>query len=121
MIRLKCIKKNGKLKKRNNEVNKLRDIMSYSRWIDSKFYTYWAGNNKVYSKKDEVFIVHGDLERYRAFTYTECKHMIEDTIRIKGKMNFVDNDEEAEELKGYMKQFIESVDHHYLTEIRGGQ
>jgi len=95
--------------------------MSYSKWLDSKFYTYWAASNTVYDKGDEVFLVHHDLTTYRGFTYKECKHMIEDTIRIKGKMNFVDNDEEAEELKGYMKQFIESVDHHYLTEIRGGQ
>ena len=95
--------------------------MAYSRWIDSKFYTYWAGNNKVYSKKDEVFIVHGDLERYRSFTYKECKEIIEDTMKVKGKLNFIDSDEEAKELQGYMKQFIEDVDHRYLVEIRGGQ
>ena len=47
--------------------------------------------------------------------------MIEDTMRIKGKLNFIDNDEEAKEIQGYLKQFIESVDHHYLSEIRGGQ
>ena len=67
--------------------------MAYSRWIDSKFYTYWAG--QANSKEDEIFIVHGDLETYRSFTYTECKQMIDDTLRIKGKMNFIDNDEEA--------------------------
>ena len=93
--------------------------MAYSRWIDSKFYTYCAG--QANSKKDEIFIVHGDLETYRKFTYIECKQMINDTLRIKGKMNFIDNDEEAKEIQGYMKQFIEDVDHRYLTEIRGGQ
>ena len=36
-------------------------------------------------------------------------------------MNFVDDDKEAEELQGYMKKFIEDVDHKYLTDIRGGQ
>ena len=115
MIRLKCIKKNGKLKKRNNEVNKLREIMSYSKWLDSKFYTYWAASNTVYDKGDEVFLVHHDLTTYRGFTYTECKGMIDDTLKIKGKMNFVDNDEEAEELQKYIKQFIENVDNEYLT------
>ena len=35
--------------------------MAYSRWIDSKFYTYWASMNSVYDKGDEVFIVHNDL------------------------------------------------------------
>ena len=47
--------------------------------------------------------------------------MMDDTLRIKGKMNFIDNDEEAKEIQGYIKQFIESVDHRYLVEIRGGQ
>jgi len=95
--------------------------MSYSRWSNSKFYTYWASNNTVYGKEDEVFLVHSDLESYRGFTYTECTELIEDKTKLKGKMNFVDNDEEAEELQGYMKQFIEQVDHKYLTGIRGGQ
>ena len=47
--------------------------------------------------------------------------MVEDTLKVKGKLNFIDNDEEAKEIQGYMKQFIEDVDHRYLTEIRGGQ
>jgi hypothetical protein len=42
-------------------------------------------------------------------------------MKLKGKMNFVDNDEEAEELQRYMKQFIKHVDEEYLTRQRGGQ
>lgn len=121
MIKLRCIKKNGKLKEKQNDSGiRYLEYMSFSRWITSKFYTYWSGNN-VYGKEDEVFIVHHDLEHYRGFTYAECKELIEDKTKLKGKMNFVDNDEEAEELQGYMKQFIEQVDHKYLTDIRGGQ
>ena len=107
---------NGKLREKSN-----LEYMAYSRWIDSKFYTYWATNNGVYSKEDEVFIVHHDLKAYRGFTYSECKKIIEHTLLVKGKLNFIDNDEEAKEIQGYMKQFIEDVDHRYLTEIRGGQ
>ena len=94
--------------------------MSYSRWITSKFYTYWSGNN-VYDKIDEVFIVHQNLENYKGFAYKECKELVDDKIKLKGTMNFVDDDKEAEELQGYMKKFIEDVDHKYLTDIRGGQ
>ena len=47
--------------------------------------------------------------------------MIESKLKLKGRMNAIDNDEEAEELQGYMKKFIEDVDHQYLTGIRGGQ
>ncbi len=87
--------------------------MSYSRWLDSKFYTYWAAHNNVYDKGDEVFIVHHDLTTYRGFTYSECKDMLGDILKIKGKMNFVDNDEEAKELQGYMERFIVDVDKEY--------
>jgi len=37
------------------------------------------------------------------------------------KINQIENDEEATELQGYIKEFISDVDHKYLTEIRGGQ
>ena len=87
--------------------------MSYSKWLDSKFYTYWAAHNNVYDKGDEVFIVHHDLTTYRGFTYSECKDMLGDILKIKGKMNFVDNDEEAKELQGYMERFIVDVDKEY--------
>ena len=95
--------------------------MAYSRWIDSKFYTYWASMNSVYDKGDEVFIVHNDLKSYRGFTYTECKEMIDDIMKLKGRMNFVDDDLEAEELQLYMKRFIKDVDEDYLSKVRGGQ
>ena len=94
--------------------------MSYSRWLNSKFYTYWC-ISEAKNKNDEMFIVHSDLKVYQKFTYVECKELIESRIKLKGRMNSIDNDEEAEELQGYMKKFIEDVDHQYLTGIRGGQ
>ena len=121
MIKLRYTKKSGKLKGETNDSGiRYLEYMSYSRWITSKFYTYWSGNN-VYSKEDEVFIVHHDLETFRGFTYSECKELIVDKMKLKGKMNFINNDEEADELQGYMKKFIGDVDHKYLTDIRGGQ
>ena len=95
--------------------------MAYSRWIDSKFYTYWVYRNNISQKEDEIFIVHHNIESFEEFKYSECKKMIDSKLTLKGKMNFVDDDKEAEELQGYMKQFIKDVDHKYLTDIRGGQ
>ena len=86
--------------------------MSYSRWIDSKFYTYW-GSYDVHDKNNEVFIVHSGLKVYQKFTYVECKDMIESRIKLKGRMNSIDDDLEAEELQGYMKQFVKDVDAEY--------
>ena len=86
--------------------------MSYSRWIDSKFYTYWYVTD-VKNKNDEVLIIHYDLTAYCKLTYIECKKMTDDKLHIKGKMNFVDDDLEAEELQGYIKRFIADVDKEY--------
>lgn len=94
--------------------------MSYSRWLNSKFYTYWC-ISEAKNKNDEMFIVHSDLKVYQKFTYVECKELIESRIKLKGRMNSIDNDEEAEELQSYMKRFITDVDKEYLEKVRGGQ
>ena len=94
--------------------------MSYSRWSHSQFYTYWC-SSKAERKEDELFACHVDLETQMMITYEECIRIVDSLILIKGKINQIENDEEATELQGYIKQFIEDVDHRYLVEIRGGQ
>ena len=110
MIKLKCTKKNGKLKKRKIELEK----MSYSRWIDSMFYTYWCVSDAK-NKNDEVFICHTEIYKCYRFKYIECKRIIENLITIKGKINEIDDDEDATELQGYIKQFIIDVDTEYAN------
>ena len=94
--------------------------MSYSRWVNSCFYTYWC-SSKAERKEDELFACHVDLESQTMITYEECKKIEDSLISIKGKINQIEDDEEATELQEYIKQFIKDVDHKYLTEIRGGQ
>ena len=94
--------------------------MSYSRWSHSQFYTYWC-SSKAETKEDELFACHVDLESQVMITYEECKKIEDSLISIKGKINQIEDDEEATELQGYIKEFISDVDHKYLTEIRGGQ
>ena len=94
--------------------------MAYSRWLNSKFYTYWH-DTSVYDKGDEIFMCHTDIQRYHGFTYSECKKFIDDSVSVKGRINEIDDNEQAEELQGYMKQFIEDVDTHYLLEHKDGQ
>ena len=72
-------------------------------------------------KEDELFACHVDLGTQIMITYEECKRIEDNLILIKGKINQIENDEEATELQGYIKNFIGDVDHKYLTEIRGGQ
>ena len=94
--------------------------MSYSRWVNSCFYTYWC-SSKAGRKEDELFACHVDLESQVMITYEECKRIENSLMSIKGKINQIKDDEEATELQGYIKEFISDVDHKYLTEIRGGQ
>ena len=94
--------------------------MSYSRWINSCFYTYWC-SSKAERKEDELFACHVDLESQVMITYEECKKIEDSLISIKGKINQIEDDEEAIELQGYIKEFISDGDHKYLTEVRGGQ
>jgi len=72
-------------------------------------------------KEDELFACHVDLETQMMITYEECIRIVDSLILIKGKINQIENDEEATELQGYIKNFIGDVDHKYLTEVRGGQ
>ena len=72
-------------------------------------------------KEDELFACHVDLETQMMITYEECIRIVDSLILIKGKINQIENDEEATELQGYIKEFISDVDHKYLTEVRGGQ
>ncbi len=72
-------------------------------------------------KEDELFACHVDLETQRMITYEECIRIVDSLILIKGKINQIENDEEATELQGYIKNFIGDVNHKYLTEVRGGQ
>ena len=72
-------------------------------------------------KEDELFACHVDLETQMMITYEECIRIVDSLILIKGKINQIENDEEATELQGYIKNFIGDVNHKYLTEVRGGQ
>ena len=98
--------------------------MSYSRWINSGFYTYWC-SSKVYGKQDELFACHTSIDGQYMFTYTECKEFIEDPKQLKSRIKDYElTEHELIELCTYMDQFIHDVDLRYekkLIELRGGQ
>ena len=96
--------------------------MSYSRWINSSFYTYWC-SSKVYDKQDELFACHASMDGQHLFTYTECKEFIQDPQKILSRIKDL-SPLELTELTGYMSEFISDVDLSYdqkLIELRGGQ
>jgi len=86
--------------------------MSYSRWLDSTFYTYWCVTDAK-NKNDEVFICHTDIYKCHKIKYIECKKIVENLTAIKGKINEIVGDEDAIELQGYIKEFVKDVDEEY--------
>ena len=71
--------------------------MSYSRWSNSRFYTFWCSSSGM-GRDEKVFDVCGD----KSFTYKELKDDIEGCLRaIRG----IDP-----ELRGYMNEFIVDVE-----------
>ena len=98
--------------------------MSYSRWINSSFYTYWC-SSKVYDKQDELFAGHASLDGQHMFTYAECKEFIQEPQKILSRIKEIEiTSDELTELTGYMSEFVSDVDLSYerkLIELRGGQ
>ena len=86
--------------------------MSYSRWINSTFYTYWCLSDAK-NKKDELFMCHTDIYKCYKFKYTECKRLVENITAIKGQINEIEGDGDATELQSYMKKFVKDVDKEY--------
>ena len=97
--------------------------MSYSRWINSHFYTYWC-SSKVYDKQDELFACHTSIDGRYMFTYTEVTKFIEAPDILRSRIKDVElSDIELTEITGYMKEFIKDVDKEYdkrLITLRGG-
>ena len=104
--------------------NYLQENVSYSRWINSSFYTYWC-SSKVYDKHDELFACHTSLEGQYMFTYTECKEFINEPFELVSRIKDISlTDEEVKEIVGYMSEFVSDVDLSYekkLINLRGGQ
>jgi len=99
--------------------------MSYSRWGGSCWYTFWSSAGETDASKHiqdkQIFEICGTT----SFTYGELKRDLEGCIdklrqHIKSKKDsrerqdmFVPSDvteEELEELKGYMREFMKDVE-----------
>ena len=97
--------------------------MSYSRWINSHFYTYWCSAT-VYDKHDELFACHTSIDGQYMFTYTEVTEFIKAPHTLRNRIKDVElSDAEVTEITGYMEEFVRDVDIEYnkrLILLRGG-
>ena len=97
--------------------------MSYSRWIESDFYTFWCGS-KAKKREDEQFCCMYSLDNSPMFGYNDVKEMIKDPNLMYEKIKKDLTEDQVFELLAYMMRFVADVDRHYekkLLEIRCGQ
>jgi len=95
--------------------------MSYSRWSNSTWYTYWQ-TSYTSLKELQVF----DVCAIKAFKYKELKDDLEGCLDQIKKLSTsaanIASDKEMEELKGYMLTFISDVENDegtkYSEELR---
>lgn len=80
--------------------------MSYSRWFNSKWYTFWdVAKARIKIKDEQMFTICS----VRSFTYAELKKDLDWCVKV------VDGDFE---LKGYMKEFINDIENDEDYKIR---
>jgi hypothetical protein len=85
--------------------------MSYSRWGDSDWYTFWQ-DSKCDTKEDEVLALWLSIDKTYNFNYKELTNFTSESI-----MELYDVSQElADEAMGYIKCFLEDVDEEYAGE-----
>lgn len=86
--------------------------MSYSRWSNSRWYTFWCSTRGPEDRNTAKFEVMDSVaplrETSRTFYAAEIRKNVDVCV---GK--FTGTTEELQELKGYMGDFLESVDRRY--------
>lgn len=83
--------------------------MSYSRWINSTWYSFW-GTSDAKRKEDEVFCLWADMSQTKDWLYGELKTWTVETV-----LENYDGitQKQAEEAMQYIKQFLNDVDDEY--------
>ena len=83
--------------------------MSYSRWMNSKWYSFWHSSNAKH-KENEVLSLWLDMEQTKDWTYEQ---LLSFTVEDIGKAYTGITLAEAEEAWGYIQEFLADVDEEY--------
>ena len=100
--------------------------MSYSRWISSTWYTYWASTDTSI-KEEELFACHESLEHSFDWPYSLIKRFLSEEGLLETTLQWAPDsgpcstgdETEIEELKLYMKRFVKDVDAEYAKDRSG--
>lgn len=93
--------------------------MAYSRWSNSRWFTYWVAIDE-YDRDKQLF----DISAMKVFSYRELKDDIEGCLKTVRVLDPDASEEEYEELRGYMQEFLKDIEadkniNHYEELKRG--
>ena len=83
--------------------------MSYSRWINSAWYSFWNSSSGE-KKEEQVLSLWADLEQTKDWTYEQ---LLSFTVEDIGKAYTGITLAEAEEGWGYIQEFLQDVDEEF--------
>jgi hypothetical protein len=86
--------------------------MSYSRWSSSMWYTYWRSQDKATENRDTaIFAICAEA----SFTAKQLRENMDECISSLKNLDKV-SEVEIEELRRYMRRFLEEVNGEYPEE-----
>lgn len=115
--------------------------MSYSRWGDSRFYTFWTGNSKI--RDEQIFDIMFSMGRELTFTFKElredmngcldkCEEFLSKEYKWQMRKSILPpsdeftevieppqpfQGEERGELKSYMKEFVKDIKYQFKKKL----
>ena len=91
------------------------DGMSYSRWSNSDWYTYWSCHplGSAMNKHNATFVVCGVSEYTAKQLRDNIQYCVNDAMS-KTEFKF-----DGDEIKGYMNKFIKDVDERFTRKTKG--
>ena len=79
--------------------------MSYSRWSNSIWYSFWAAND-AQTKDEQLLSLWYSMDKTIDWTYSEIAHITESDIQRRYDCDI----EESQEAMTYINRFIKDVD-----------
>lgn len=90
--------------------------MSYSRWSNSRWYTYWLASSQPENHNSATLCV-DDFDKPCYIEAARIRKDVDSCVReVVDKQG--GTSDEAEELKGYMLRFLADVDREYPRKTR---
>jgi len=93
--------------------------MSYSRWGESRWYTFWSGQDAATENRDTaIFEICGVV----SFEAKELRESLDACVKraaFQESRKFLRpvTDDDRDELRGYMVEFLADVDREYPLEV----